>query len=76
VLSERVARLTEELDLRDGPTLVIGRAKSWRDVLVQATKVAITETTVLLTGESGTGKEVIARAIHRASTRSSGRSWL
>jgi len=71
-LEARVASLTEELEQRDGFHRVIGRAKSWRDVLVQATKVALTETTVLLTGESGTGKEVLARALHRASRRSEG----
>jgi transcriptional regulator with GAF, ATPase, and Fis domain len=32
-------------------------------------KVGPTDTTVLITGESGTGKEVIARAIHRCSSR-------
>src|SRR5881396_3211316 len=32
-------------------------------------KVASTNTTVLLRGESGTGKEVLARAIHKASPR-------
>src|ERR687888_55805 len=32
-------------------------------------KVAGTNTTVLLRGESGTGKEVLARAIHKASPR-------
>src|SRR5262249_15608186 len=36
------------------------------------TKVAPTETTVLLTGESGTGKEVVARFVHRASARKEG----
>jgi two-component system NtrC family response regulator len=41
-------------------------------VLTQATKVAATETTVLLTGESGTGKEVVARFIHRGSPRRTG----
>jgi transcriptional regulator with PAS, ATPase and Fis domain len=41
-------------------------------VLTQATQVAATETTALLLGESGTGKEVIARFLHRASTRRSG----
>jgi transcriptional regulator with PAS, ATPase and Fis domain len=40
--------------------------------LKSATQVASTETTVLLTGESGTGKEVVARFIHRASSRRDG----
>jgi two-component system response regulator GlrR len=41
-------------------------------VLTQATQVAATETTVLLLGESGTGKEVVARFLHRASSRNNG----
>jgi two-component system NtrC family response regulator len=32
-------------------------------------KIAPTHSTVLITGESGTGKELIARTIHRLSTR-------
>jgi DNA-binding NtrC family response regulator len=55
----------------EGPDL-IGRSRAWREALSQATKVAGTETTVLLTGESGTGKEVVARYIHRASPRAGG----
>src|SRR4029450_4354022 len=43
-----------------------------RRALNQATSVAKTDTTVLVTGESGTGKEVIARFIHHASARSKG----
>jgi two-component system response regulator AtoC len=41
-----------------------------RTVRDMITKVATTNAAILLTGESGVGKEVVARAIHRASPRS------
>jgi transcriptional regulator with GAF, ATPase, and Fis domain len=71
-LEARVATLTKELESRSGLRRVIGRSERWKDVLAQATRVAHTDTTVLLTGESGTGKEVVARFIHHASRRSNG----
>jgi DNA-binding NtrC family response regulator len=51
---------------------IVGESAQWREVLNQATRVAKTDTTVLVTGESGTGKEVVARFIHHASARSRG----
>ncbi|HEY3171773.1 MAG TPA: sigma 54-interacting transcriptional regulator [Thermoanaerobaculia bacterium] len=69
-LEGRVAALTEQLATIGGARQIIGKSKSWREVLDLVSKVAKTETTVLLTGESGTGKEVVARAIHAASPRS------
>jgi len=71
-LEARVRALTEELDARTGFRRVVGESQPWRRVLTQATQVAPTETTVLLLGESGTGKEVIARFLHRASSRANG----
>jgi two-component system NtrC family response regulator len=71
-LEARVATLTKELESRSGLRRIIGRSKRWKDVLAQATSVARTDTTVLLTGESGTGKEVVARFIPHASRRAKG----
>lgn len=71
-LEARVRALSDELESRDGFGRIVGDSPAWRAVLVQASKVAPTGTTVLLTGESGTGKEVVARALHRASPRASG----
>jgi transcriptional regulator with GAF, ATPase, and Fis domain len=48
---------------------VIGSSGALRGVLEVVSKVADTESTVLVTGESGTGKELIARAIHYNSRR-------
>jgi formate hydrogenlyase transcriptional activator len=49
---------------------IIGSSRPLRTVLNQITKVAPTDSTVLISGETGTGKELIARAIHRLSNRS------
>src|SRR5262245_35952641 len=70
-LETRVDRLVQELE-RFAPHRALGRSAAWKRVLADATRVAATDTTVLLTGESGTGKEVIARYVHRGSPRSNG----
>jgi PAS domain S-box-containing protein len=67
---ENVA-LREEIDRSSMHEEVVGSSKPLRRVLSQVSKVAQTDSTVLITGETGTGKELIARAIHKRSNRSS-----
>ncbi len=49
---------------------IVGASPALQAVLDRVAKVAPTDSTVLITGETGTGKELIARAIHKRSTRS------
>jgi formate hydrogenlyase transcriptional activator len=48
---------------------IVGSSDALRRVLSMVSRVAPTESTVLVTGETGTGKELVARAIHRRSDR-------
>jgi len=71
-LEERVARYVDcgaSQASEDEPIAVDPRSQS---LMALAARVAKSEVTVLLSGDSGTGKEVIARTIHRCSTRSEG----
>jgi DNA-binding NtrC family response regulator len=51
-------------------TSVIGESRSLRETFDVINRVADTQTTILVTGESGTGKSLIAREIHKQSSRS------
>lgn len=51
---------------------IIGRSPPMRHIGEQVGVVAPTHATVLILGESGTGKELVAREIHKASSRRDG----
>jgi len=68
--SENVA-LREEIDKASMFEEIVGTSPALKSVLSRMSKVAPSDSTVLITGETGTGKELVARAIHRRSDRAS-----
>jgi len=67
---ENVA-LREEIDKASMFEEIVGTSPALKSVLARISKVAPSDSTVLITGETGTGKELVARAIHRRSNRAS-----
>lgn len=76
IFSER-PRSSSRLKL-DRPTVedtfhgMIGRSRVMKEVFERIDRVAKTDSTILITGPSGTGKELVASAIHKLSSRSTG----
>jgi formate hydrogenlyase transcriptional activator len=68
--NENVA-LRQEIDKASMFEEIVGTSAPLQMVLSRISKVAPTDSSVLITGETGTGKELVARAIHRRSRRSS-----
>jgi two-component system nitrogen regulation response regulator NtrX len=66
-LADNVERLMIEVESRHE---IVGSSFQIRKVLERVERVGPAEARVLITGENGTGKELVARAIHRTSTRS------
>ncbi len=65
----------EEVDQASMFEEIIGSSEALNRILAHVTRVAPTDSTVLIKGETGTGKELVARAIHRLSRRS-GRAFV
>ena len=62
--------LREQIDRDSMFEDIVGSSEALRKVLRQVAKVAPSDSTVLILGETGTGKELLARAIHKRSSRS------
>jgi formate hydrogenlyase transcriptional activator len=70
-LQEENVALREEIDRASMFEEIVGTSPALQAVLSRISKVAPTDSTVLISGETGTGKELVARAIHRRSNRAS-----
>jgi DNA-binding NtrC family response regulator len=68
-LMEENRELREELSGQFKFENIIGASSSIKSLLEKVAKVAIRDTSVLITGESGTGKELVAQAVHHNSSR-------
>ncbi len=61
--------LKKDLEEKYGMNNMVGKSKKMLEVYNLIEKIAVTDSTVLISGESGTGKEIAARAIHFHSRR-------
>ena len=61
--------LREQIDRDSMFEDIVGSSEALRKVLRQVTRLASSDSTVLILGETGTGKELIARSIHHRSNR-------
>ena len=68
-------KLRKTLDAIRSEDVIIGKNAVFLNVRKRSAEYARTDFPVLITGESGTGKELVAREIHRLSSRS-GRAFL
>jgi PAS domain S-box-containing protein len=68
-LQRENAALREEINQASMFEEIVGSSEPLRKVLSQISKVAPSDSTVLILGQTGTGKELIARAIHKRSRR-------
>ncbi len=60
-----------EVSMADTPEM-LGQAPAMQDVFRAIGRLSQSNVTVMITGESGSGKELVARALHKHSTRSAG----
>jgi len=69
MLIRELRHLRAVVGLGEVPDGIAGNSPAIRETIDMVRRVADSDATVLITGESGTGKELVARAIHRLSSR-------
>lgn len=69
MLEEENQLLREEVNASFNFDDIVSNSPAFQEVLHRTERVAVTGATVLITGETGTGKELLARAVHKLSTR-------
>jgi DNA-binding NtrC family response regulator len=69
-LTNKYRALKRQVERLEGGSQLIGKSAVMEQVRQMITKVAPTNSTVLVLGETGTGKELVARAVHNQSLRS------
>ena len=62
----------EAFDSKPLKNQMIGRTEPFKQMLTLISRVAKSDTTVMITGETGVGKDLVAQAIHQNSNRASG----
>jgi two-component system NtrC family response regulator len=68
-LKRQILALQRRLDRVEGSSKMIGEHRSMQRLKALISKVAPTDSTVLIQGETGTGKELAARSVHENSLR-------
>lgn len=71
-LREENTKLRDQVDALSEPSSIVTKNARMQKVLDTAKKVAVTDSTILITGESGTGKTLLAKLIHDGSGRAKG----
>lgn len=74
LIQENIA-LKQAVQVHDTNDGIIGSSDAIERVMHTVNKVAAFDSSILLRGESGTGKELVARAIHKRSSRAEG-PWI
>jgi len=69
-LVNRTVALEQELVAVRGKTEIVGESPQMEKVKTIISRIAPTDSSVLILGETGTGKELVARSVHELSDRS------